>query len=118
MGNDLAHDILNSIKASIDDNHQKNLNNLIIDPTTDEDLMDLITIEKGDKIKLHIDNKLNRIFSSGQRIALVKSISVVPATSMLLFYTYGDDLLSAKYPGDSLILSKTLKINFIMILIL
>lgn len=112
LGNDLAHGILNSIKASIDDNHQKNLNNLIIDPMEDEDLVDLITMEKDDKIKLHIDNKLNRIFSSGQRIALVKSISVVPATSMLLFYTYGDDLLSAKYPG--VIILMTLNLNEII----
>ena len=98
LASDLAFDVLNSIKMSIEE-QSRDLNKLIINPDSDKDLVDLISNEKNDLVKLHIDNKLNEIFKSGQRIALVKSINRIPPTSMLLFYTYGDDLTSCKYPG-------------------
>jgi len=75
------------------------INDLIISPKTDNDLSNLIENKNADGVKLHIDTKLNNLFKNGQRIALVKNINTIPATSMLLFYTYGDDLISAKFPG-------------------
>lgn len=104
LANDISYDILNSVKASIEE-YSHNLNDLIISPKTDTVLSQLINKKNGDKVKLHVDTKLNRIFDSGQRIALVKNIDIIPATSMLLFYTYGDDLLSAKYPGVILLMT-------------
>jgi len=95
-GHELSSDILNAIKTSIEDKQSSNLNNLIINPV---DYSDLVESKQFDQVKLIIDNKLNKIFLNGQRVALVRSIQQIPATSMLLFYTYGDDLLSAKYPG-------------------
>jgi hypothetical protein len=96
LAHELTYDILNTIKLSIEDKKSFNLQNLIINPF---DFNNLIQTNQWDKVKLLIDDKLNRIFSSGQRVALVRNIQDIPAKSMLLFYTYGDDLLSAKYPG-------------------
>ena len=75
------------IKKSIEDTEERlfNLNDLIISPKHDPNLVDLILNKRADKIKLHIDTKLNRLFSNGQRISLVKNIDTIPATSMLLF---------------------------------
>lgn len=108
LASDLAYDILNSVKASIEE-QTHNLNDLIISPKTDSELKHLIEQKKSNKIKLHIDTKLNKLFFHGQKIALVKNIEVVPATSMLLFYTYGDDIHSAKYPG--IVILMTLEID-------
>lgn len=98
---ELTYDILNMIKKSIEETEERifNLNDLVISPKSDPNLVDLIDGREADKVKLHIDTKLNRLFNNGQRIALVKNVDVIPATSMLLFYTYGDDLMSAKFPG-------------------
>lgn len=106
LASELSYDILNTIKTSIEDQRSYNLNNLIINPT---DFNDLINAKLHDQVKLHIDNKLNKIFQSGQRVALVRNIQQIPATSMLLFYTYGDDLISAKYPG--VVILMTLEID-------
>jgi len=108
-GQDLASDILNAIKTSTEETQSFHLSNLIISPN---DYSDLIKTKQFDQVKLMIDNKLNKIFSNGQRVALVRSIQHVPATAMLLFYTYGDDLLSAKYPG--VVILMTLEIDDII----
>lgn len=108
LGSNLAHDILNSVKASIEENSH-NLNDLIINPKTDVQLKTSIESKNNDKVKLQIDTRLNRIFDNGQRIAMVKNINLIPATSMLLFYTYGDDLLSAKYPGVIILMTLELE---------
>ena len=61
---------------------------------------DLLDGSGGDRVKLAIDEKLKRIFGThGAKLALVRNIEHIPAKSMLLFYTYGDDLANAKYPG-------------------
>lgn len=109
-GHELASDILNAIKTSIEDQQSSNLNNLVISPA---EYSNFIESKQFDQVKLIIDNKLNRIFQSGQRVALVRSIQQIPATSMLLFYTYGDDLLSAKYPG--VVILMTLEIDDILL---
>lgn len=106
LASELSYDILNTIKTSIENQRSYNLNNLIINPS---DFTDLINAKLHDQVKLHIDNKLNKIFQSDQRVALVKNIQQIPATSMLLFYTYGDDLISAKYPG--VVILMTLEID-------
>jgi len=98
LGENLAYDILSWIHSSVAGNTH-NLKNLILNPESDNDLTSLISKDNWDQVKLHIDTTLNGIFMNKNRIALVKDIEKIPATSMLLFYTYGDDLLSAKYPG-------------------
>ncbi len=89
------------VKNSIEETGERSFhsNELVICPKTDATLNDLIETKNADKIKLYIDTKLNSLFKNGQRIALVKNVDSIPATSMLLFYTYGDDLMSAKFPG-------------------
>jgi len=89
------------VKNSIEETGERSFhsNELVISPKTDATLNDLIETKNADKVKLYIDTKLNSLFKNGQRIALVKNVDSIPATSMLLFYTYGDDLMSAKFPG-------------------
>jgi hypothetical protein len=79
--------------------HQCDLSTLIISPKSDQNLIEFITQNKHEQVKLHIDDKLISIFNSGKRVALVKNIDLIPARAMLLFYTYGDDMTNAKFPG-------------------
>lgn len=108
LGNILAYDILSLVHSSVATNTH-HLDDLVISPQSDYDLTSLISEDKYDEVKLLIDTKLNRVFMNKKKIALVKDIQEIPATSMLLFYTYGDDLLSAKYPG--VVILMTLKLE-------
>ncbi len=74
------------------------LNNSIICSKNDQDLIDMIKKRKDNMVKLYIDTRL-KIFGSGKKIAVISNIDMIPATSMLLFYSYGDDLTSAIFPG-------------------
>ena len=78
---------------------------LIISPKTDTELGKLIFDKKYDSVKKYVDSKLNRIFSKGHKFAFVQNIEQLPATTMLLFYTYGDDLMNAKFPGIVILMS-------------
>jgi len=75
------------------------LNNSIICPKNDQNLIDMIKKREDDMVKLYIDTSLKQIFGSGKQIAVISNIDMIPATSMLLFYSYGDDLTSAIFPG-------------------
>ena len=72
---------------------------LVISPLNDAELLNLISNGKYDMTKKYVDNRLDKIFLNGNKFALVRNIEKLPATTMLLFYTYGDDLTNAKYPG-------------------
>jgi hypothetical protein len=72
---------------------------LTLDVRADSDLADMMRGGSHDKLKLHIDTRLVDLFRSGHRVALVNNIEQLPARAMLLFYTYGDDLQTAKFPG-------------------
>ncbi|CAF0829126.1 unnamed protein product [Brachionus calyciflorus] len=84
---------------------------IIIDPENDERLNKLIKESKIDETKYYIDSKLDKNFKSGKKLALVENIQILPAHPMLLFYTYGDDLNSAKYPGVLIFMSLKLEEN-------
>jgi hypothetical protein len=81
---------------------------LIIDPLLDIELISLINSQKFDAVKNLVDDKLTKIFSAGQKFALVHHIEKLPATTMFLFYTYGDDKLNAKYSGIVILMSLAL----------
>lgn len=74
-------------------NYEKSsdLNNSIISPKSDT----LFFKKHADIIKLHIDTKLDYMFRNGKKIALIKDIDTIPVTAMFLFYTYGDEMMSA-----------------------
>lgn len=74
------------------------LTNLIIDPISDSSLKNLIDSNEMDKTKLYVDTKLDELFKSEEKLALIKNIELMPASTMILFYTYGD-YENAKYPG-------------------
>ena len=86
-------------------------NDIIIDPMADSALFDLIKERNVDKTKLFIDNKLTNLFKSGEKLVLVNSIESLPAQTMLLFYTYGDDLQNAKFPGIMILMSLNLNVE-------
>ena len=62
-------------------------------------------IRDSNRLKLEIDNKLNNLFSNGQKVALIRNIEFIPAEVMLLFMSYGDDFLNAKYPGVMILMT-------------
>lgn len=93
-------------------NSGSNSKKLIIDPIDDSYLSSLISTSEHDKTKLYVDDKLNSVFKAGEKLALVNNIEQLPAHTMLLFYSYGDDLLNAKYPGVLILM--TLNINSII----
>ena len=72
---------------------------LVINPSNDPNLLRLIENQEFEKTKKYVDNKLEKIFSNGYKFALVRNMEKLPATTMLLFYTYGDDLTNSKYPS-------------------
>ena len=78
---------------------------LIINPMQDNELFNLINKQEYDDAKKYVDTKLDKIFVSGYKFALVQHIERLPATTMLLFYTYGDDLPNAKFPGIVILMS-------------
>jgi hypothetical protein len=78
---------------------------LIVNPMNDDKLLDLIKTKKYDAAKKYVDTKLDKVFISGCKFALVQHIERLPATTMLLFYTYGDDMGNAKYPGIVILMS-------------
>lgn len=55
--------------------------------------------KNSDVVKQNIDEKLRNIFSNSGKVALINDIQVIPAKSMLLFYTYGDEADYALYKG-------------------
>ena len=51
-------------------------------------------------VKKELDEDLINIFTNlNGKIALIEDINNIPAQSMILFYTYGDDVSTAKYKG-------------------
>ena len=51
-------------------------------------------------VKKELDEDLINIFSAKNgKIALIENIENIPAQSMILFYTYGDDITTSKYKG-------------------
>jgi hypothetical protein len=102
----LTMDLLSGLVSCVRTNAKTNINNFIIDPKADAKLSNLINGRDYGGAKLHVDQKLDAIFRlSDQRIALVNNIEMLPAHTMLLFYTYGDDLDNAKYPGVLILMS-------------
>lgn len=79
---------------------------LVVSPT-DAEFARLIRAHDYDQVKLHLDTRLDAIFRSGQRIALVENIQLVPATAMIIFYTYGD-VVNAKHPGVMILMGLVL----------
>lgn len=87
------------------------LNDLTVNPLSDRDLVEYITRNENDKTKLAIDLKLSTIFQSGKRVALVKNIERIPAHSMIIFYTYGDDFENAKYPAIMILMTLKMPVD-------
>ena len=100
--NDLFDFFLNILKIS---SSKIGKDDLVINPIEDGELSNLINSQKFDAAKKYVDTKLDKIFISGYKFALVQHIERLPATTMLLFYTYGDDLPNAKYPGIVILMS-------------
>ena len=99
-------DILTHLVQVFDSNSKaKNVNDLIIDAKKDQVLHEMIKENSHDKSKLYIDTRLTSLFGSGKKMALVNNIEMLPAQTMLLFYTYGDDLHNAKFPGIMILMS-------------
>ena len=65
----------------------------------------------SNRAKLILDNRLIDIFNSGNKLAMIKNIQHIPAKSMILFYTYGDILPDAKYPGVLILMRLNLNEN-------
>ena len=86
-------------------------NELVIDPLSGE-LAFLLKNEKFDAAKKYVDTRLEVIFGSGKRVALVQNIERLPFSTMVLFYTYGDDIINAKYPGTIIIFTLELSSEF------
>jgi hypothetical protein len=89
----------------------KTAQEVTIDPKSDSNLADLIQENNHDKLKLYIDNKLVEWFKSGDKVALVNNIELLPAQTMLLFYTYGDDQDTAKFPGVLILMNLNLEMS-------
>lgn len=98
-------DVLNTLLKLINKTSSNKLDSFVIDPVDDSSLSQLIKENSYDKSKLYIDTKLINLFKAGDRLALVNHIEVLPAQTMLLFYTYGDDLQNAKFPGILILMS-------------
>ncbi len=98
----ISFDILNLIKTSID-NEKSNIKNLIINSS------DLNSLNDPKRVKIEIDDKLNNLFSNGQKVVLIRNIEFIPAEVMLLFMSYGDDFANAKYTG--IIILMTLEVD-------
>ena len=61
---------------------------------------DKYKIKDSELVKKELDADLINIFSKlNGKIALLENIENIPAKSMILFYTYGDDMTTAKYRG-------------------
>ena len=87
------------------------LHHLTIDPKIDRDLSKSIESNDSNGAKLILDNRLIDIFNSGNKLAMIKNIQHIPAKSMILFYTYGDILPDAKYPGVLILMRLNLNEN-------
>ena len=98
LAHNISLDILNSIKSSTNDE-----SNVVIDLSIYED------IENISSIKLDLDNKISNLFSLGQKVILIRNVELIPFEVMVLFMTYGDDYLTAKYTG--VIILMTLEID-------
>ena len=60
----------------------------------------------SENVKKELDTDLINIFSNMKgKIALIENIENIPAKSMMLFYSYGDDLSTAKYKGIMILLT-------------
>jgi calcineurin-like phosphoesterase family protein len=64
--------------------------------------LDEIYIDLGDQFvnnndTMLLDNKLNKLFNSGYKMAILGNIEKLTAPVMALFYSYGDGFGSAKY---------------------
>ncbi len=87
------------IKLTINnDKKSSDLKNSIISPKSDS----LFFKKHADIIKLYIDTKLDNMFRNGKKIALIRDIDAIPVTAMFLFYTYGDEMMNAKFPGKTI----------------
>jgi len=62
-----------------------------------------------DQAKLEIDNQLENAFKAGKRLFLINNIEAVPSSSMFIFYTYGDSIPEAKFPGVMIFFTYKLK---------
>jgi hypothetical protein len=103
----VTNDLFQSFLNILSKNSKKR--DFFVDPQGDAELVKLINNDEFDLVKSYVDKKLDNIFSSGNKLALVRSIEQLPPTTMLLFYTYGDDLANAKYPGVVIFMSLKLK---------
>lgn len=105
----ISLDILTSLRSILKSDSKSE--SLIIDPIDDSYLFKLIQNSETDRSKLYIDDKLDSIFKSGEKLALVNNIELLHAHTMLLFYTYGDDLTNAKYPGVLILMNLNINEN-------
>jgi hypothetical protein len=81
------------------------VNNIRVSP------LDLMANRTGTQdVKMELDKKLEEIFAVS-RIGLVENIELIPPQSMILFYTYGDDVHTAKFPGILLMFTLQLDIE-------
>ena len=58
--------------------------------------------------KTALDDILMEIFAT-KKVALIKNMQLIPAKSIMLFYTYGDDLTTAQYKGIVIIFTLTIE---------
>jgi len=98
LAHNISLDILNSIKSSTNGE-----SNVVIDLSIYENMKNI------NSIKLDLDNKISNLFSLGQKVILIRNIELLPFEVMVLFMTYGDDYLTAKYSG--VIILMTLEID-------
>ncbi len=74
---------------------------------------DLTTdVNDAESVKLVLDKKLEEIYTK-KRVGLVENIESIPPQSMILFYTYGDDVSTSKIPGIILMFTLKLDIDFL-----
>lgn len=109
LANRLIKDLMKGLTTVMKSNVY-DLDNFIVDPVIDSNLKKLINLKDSNKCKLYVDNRLDKIFKDGEKMALVKNVEMLPAHAMLIFYTYGDDLYNAKYPG--ILILMTLDLDF------
>jgi hypothetical protein len=107
----LADDIF-KFYLNILDKSDDELHHLIIDPKNDNDFSKSIESNDSNRVKLILDNRLMKIFDNSNKLAMIKNIQEIPAKSMILFYTYGDILPDAKYPGVLILMKLNLDENF------
>jgi len=98
----ISFDILNLIKTSID-KEKSNIKDLIINSS------DLNCLSDPKRVKIEIDNKLNYLFASGEKVTLIRNIEFIPAEVMLLFMSYGDDFANARYTGVIILMTLEIK---------